>query len=463
MSVNYIIDFSDPAILSFVIGPGTVDNSTSLQLFGQGAFNYGEGSNENFLHLLENFAHTIAPINPIVGQLWYDKTQGIFKFFDGTNFVSTGSVFVGMTAPTGPNPTGQLWYDTSIPQLKVFDGAIFISVADRYVLKAGDAMDAGANLTFSATGEVLGLPAVPSGDDAAASKLYIDNNSLPVTSGTTTVVDFVIIDTDTTTVKNATENYGFVVDTVGNTDAGGIFIQSGDTAGDNQFAIKAENSAGGLRFSVKADSGDTVIAGDLSVNAGVTVTNDLAASAGSFTDNVTATTPPSAGDHLTNKTYVDGQVFVLPAGVVVPFAAFAAPTGWLECDGSAVSRTVFATLFAVLGEAYGNGDGSTTFNLPDYRGEFLRGFDNTAGNDPNAGSRTDRGDGTTGDEVGTKQLDEFESHTHSNVGFNNFLFVGAYPGFTGSGDAYSQIPSGASGGSETRPRNVNVMYIIFAG
>ena len=160
------------------------------------------------------------------------------------------------------------------------------------------------------------------------------------------------------------------------------------------------------------------------------------------------------------KIYVDS---VFPAGVVVPFAAFSIPTGWLECNGQAVSRTTFANLFAALDVAYGNGDGSTTFNVPDYRGEFLRGTDNSRGADPDSASRTDRGDGVTGDAIGTKQSDAFESHTHTKAGFNGAFIGFAYPGFDGNGDGITQTPTNPTGGSETRPRNVNVLYIIFAG
>lgn len=65
---------------------------------------------------------------------------------------------------------------------------------------------------------------------------------------------------------------------------------------------------------------------------------------------------------------------VLPAGMVIAWAGTSAPTGWLLCDGSAVSRTTYANLFALMGVTHGQGDGSTTFNLPDYRGQFLRGY-----------------------------------------------------------------------------------------
>ncbi|CAI8813467.1 tail fiber protein [Chryseobacterium sp. IT-36CA2] len=71
----------------------------------------------------------------------------------------------------------------------------------------------------------------------------------------------------------------------------------------------------------------------------------------------------------------------VPPGSVFYRASSTIPTGYLECNGSAVSRTAYADLFSVIGITYGTGDGSTTFNLPDLRGEFIRGWDNTRGID----------------------------------------------------------------------------------
>jgi microcystin-dependent protein len=88
------------------------------------------------------------------------------------------------------------------------------------------------------------------------------------------------------------------------------------------------------------------------------------------------------------------------------------PAGYLDADGSAVSRSTYSELFGVLGEKYGPGDGSTTFNLPDWRGLAPRAWDNGAGVDLGAATRTDRGDGTTGDAVGTKQGSGIPAHTH---------------------------------------------------
>lgn len=86
------------------------------------------------------------------------------------------------------------------------------------------------------------------------------------------------------------------------------------------------------------------------------------------------------------------------SGAVLPFAGANAPTGWLMCDGSAVSRTTFAELFASIGTTYGTGDGSTTFNLPDLRGRVAAGKDNMGGTPANR--LTAAGAGITGTALG---------------------------------------------------------------
>lgn len=95
---------------------------------------------------------------------------------------------------------------------------------------------------------------------------------------------------------------------------------------------------------------------------------------------------------------------VLPAGMLAPFAGAAAPSGWLLCDGSAVSRSTFAALYSALGGAgspYGQGDGSTTFNLPDTRGRVPVGKGTHADVD------------TLGDNDGTALASRRVLHTHT--------------------------------------------------
>lgn len=137
------------------------------------------------------------------------------------------------------------------------------------------------------------------------------------------------------------------------------------------------------------------------------------------------------------------------------------PVGWVACDGSAVSRTTYAALFQAIGTAWGSGDGSTTFNLPDLRGRFVRGYDSTLTRDVDGASRTaSNPGGNTGNLPGTVQGDQYRSHTHPT--YNN-----ASSGvFTGGNSNYitNVNPSGtntqASGGNETRPINAAAVYII---
>ena len=106
-----------------------------------------------------------------------------------------------------------------------------------------------------------------------------------------------------------------------------------------------------------------------------------------------------------------------PAGVVLPYAGAAAPTGWLLCHGQAISRTTYPELFAAIGTAYGAGDGSTTFNAPDMRGRVAGGKDDMGG--AAAGRLTAAGGvaGTTlgaagGGETHTLTVAQMPSHAH---------------------------------------------------
>lgn len=134
-------------------------------------------------------------------------------------------------------------------------------------------------------------------------------------------------------------------------------------------------------------------------------------------------------------------------GAVCAFAMSHPPAGWLKCNGAAVSRTAYADLFSIIGTHYGAGDGHSTFNLPDLRGEFIRGIDEGRGADPNRA-------------FGSWQSDEIRSHNHF------IQFDGVAAGRRGAAEGAIHSGSGKpyytdhTGGNETRPRNVALLYCI---
>jgi hypothetical protein len=111
---------------------------------------------------------------------------------------------------------------------------------------------------------------------------------------------------------------------------------------------------------------------------------------------------------------------IIPPAAVLPYAGASAPEGWLICNGSAVSRTTYAALFAAIGTSHGSGDGSTTFNLPDYRWTFLRG----------AGSNIS----VTGSGTASSNQATFTSHGFNRTGVKARLSSGSLSGLAASTD-----------------------------
>lgn len=188
---------------------------------------------------------------------------------------------------------------------------------------------------------------------------------------------------------------------------------------------------------------------------------------------------------ILDATGVVAETGNIPAGAVQAFAMSTVPAGWLECNGAAISRTTYAVLFSAIGTTYGAGDGATTFNLPDLRGYFVRGWDNGRGID-------------TGRVFGSAQATANLAHTHAagtlimpNHGHpyavnrsdgntttttgrfalrnSNMTTVPAYTGAPGS--EYTQLIGGSGtlpitgatasdGATESRPVNLAMLYCI---
>jgi len=207
----------------------------------------------------------------------------------------------------------------------------------------------------------------------------------------------------------------------------------------------------------------------LSTNVNLLNANQTVTGVNTFTSSVTIAGSAVVSSTLTVQSVMPDN-FV---GGIMYFAKSNCPNGFLKANGAAVSRTTYAKLFAAIGTTFGAGDGSTTFNLPDMRGEFVRGLDDGRGVD-------------SGRTFGSAQDDRFQGHYHSLTDPGHFHYTasavspggyiraaaeGAY-----NGTGYPVAPratgititapatDGADGSprtsSETRPRNIALMSCI---
>lgn len=337
-----------------------------------------------------------------------------------------------------------MWFaDTSNDALKIRNAA------DSAFITVGTLSEANLGLAGKASPAFTGNVTVPAGTVS----------SLPISfTG----------DTNTGFFKNSADDFSIVTGGTrrAHVDSNGITIRDRkalrlrDTSNSNFVALQApSNVSSDITLTLPNSDGDA---------------NDVLQSDGS--GNLSFTALPQA----------------VPTGSVHMMASTVAPSGYLKCNGAAISRTTYAALFAIVGTAHGNGDGSSTFNVPDLRGEFVRGWDDGRGID-------------SGRNFGTAQSDQNEQHNHSastTVGSHTHSYAfaqgsggGVGNNFGGSGitsvtqsggrlaeleqsggndgqdlrgytaETDGTQPSGSTtianqGGNEARPRNIAMMYVI---
>jgi microcystin-dependent protein len=173
-----------------------------------------------------------------------------------------------------------------------------------------------------------------------------------------------------------------------------------------------------------------------------------------------------------------------PIGSIIAYTAAAIPSGWLLCNGTAISRAVYASLFKIIGTTFGTGNNTTTFNLPNYQGAFLRGT-GTNGNYSGPAANTSQNHATqTHSHTSTSTVtDPGHNHTQYSVNDDYNNTGGGYPGTTPSFPPYdsagsktwTNINSNSTGitvattvansttsvdANETRPYNFGVYWII---
>tara|TARA_R100000697_G_scaffold5344_1_gene10698 strand:+ start:3918 stop:5033 length:1116 start_codon:yes stop_codon:yes gene_type:complete len=303
-----------------------------------------------------------------------------------------------------------------------------------------------------------------------------------------------------TTVGSVNEANLGLLPRSGGTMTGQILGDDGSVAGSPAYAFDNDTDTGMFRSGANTIGFSTAGTARVSISdAGLDITNGLPLrlqdssgapfvslkSPSSLSGNVDLTLPSTIVNGGFLQTDGSGNlsfsiVLGVPTGSVFCIAVASVPTGYLECNGAAVDRTTFAALFAVIGTQYGTGNGSTTFNLPDLRGEFVRGFDNGRGVD-------------VGRSIATFQIDDNKQHSHiasttttvsphdhqvdtlnefdsqhgtwsTGSGFRQEHRSGTFrkpltsDTTTSASSTTSISNSGSSGGS--RPRNIAMMYII---
>ena len=357
-----------------------------------------------------------------------------------SNMAAIYSLNASTSEPSAANSVARMiWADETNNELKIRNGTntSFITIGSLDETNLGLATKASPAFTGN-VGVPAGTAAAPSlrrSDDTNTGVFFSAADTLDISTGGTRRAHF---DTNGITIRDRKA------------------LRLRDTSNSNFVAIRApSNVASDITLTLPSSDGNA---------------NDVLQSDGS--GNLSFASVPG-----------------VPTGSVHMMATTTAPSGYLKCDGAAISRTAFADLFAIIGTTHGEGDGSSTFNVPDLRGEFVRGWDDARGVD-------------SGRTFGSSQSDANKQHNHTATSTtsispsdHNHVFPGddqlsftangqggwtdrrtgsfnydADSSTSGNGIIYrtSDATLSAStstsiandGGSEARPRNIAMMYVI---
>ena len=510
--MSYNVNYSDNSKTPLIVDDSSVNSQTSVNLVGRKYSRYGEAISENFLHLLENFANGDAPQSPIEGQFWYDKTNNNMKYYTKNNkWQSFSNIFTTDIQPiTSDSRIGDIWVKPSTGKIHFYVNGTWTELGGNTTTIINN--ESGGSTTPETTIVRNGIASrtrkdtqgnshqtvefivnsktvsIMSSDDISWIPASVGINAEYMEGSTTTLLvsqfpsikkginlnpsgatkydlhNYIVTELGSVKINvgrgdvyienNQYDNFngaGLTIKTSSNPVEGSIFSvrsfgdlsrlwvgQTVTSSGNNEFYSGFTGERGqeydSTKYNIKLSLNGTISA---KLASGEWLATEQEAKTGSITNKLM--TP------ATTKQLFDSYNFV-PSGAIMAFAMEIIPVGWLKCDGRAISRTTYASLFAAINTIYGQGNGTNTFNLPDYRGAFLRGKDDGRGLDPNRA-------------FGSYQEDELKSHTHD-YQVPAIITNGERDNNRQFGETFTPAITGATGGTETRPKNYAIVYCI---
>jgi len=262
----YTINKTDGSVIA-TITDGTVDNTTSVQLFGKSFSGFGEGLNENLVKLLENSAGTSAPSAPLTGELWMDTSVGQLKVYTGSAFEPTGGAKSQSTAPTSPG-AGDLWHDSDDDQLYVYTGSAFQLVGPVYT--AGQTLSGWQIETLASSGGNKVVSSMYAGNTRVAILSKEDFTPSVTQSGFAAVKAGITLNSTLGAVFDGTNTQASFIDVSGTSNTSGTVIAGGnflrtDAADTTTGALTVDTDAGIIigdaqELTVTVSSNDVTVA-----------------------------------------------------------------------------------------------------------------------------------------------------------------------------------------------------------
>jgi len=328
--MSYSVDFQSggvetsptiPGKTTIDLPQGVVDStSTSLSLTGKGVANYGEIQQENFIHLLENFASKNQPSHPTIGQLWYDTSTTSLKVYSLDSTWKSVGVSASTSTPVAPLE-GQIWYNTTTDVLMVYNGSAWVPVGNTTV---GAATQTELNKKVNLAGDTMTGPLIlnanPTATLGAATKGYVDSVSATAASkvslsGDTMTGPLILNANPTAALGAATKGYVDSADATkvplaGGTMTGSLILNANPTAAlgaATKGYVDSASISGNAATATKLASPTTINGVSFDGSAPITVADStkVPLAGGTMTGSLILNAAPSAVLGAATKGYVD--------------------------------------------------------------------------------------------------------------------------------------------------------------